>query len=163
MGLNFCGTVSVTEIKKSIELNNSNVSEVKTDEETGVISIKTYDYNIADTVKGITFSIYKNKLYKIIIDEARGVADILDAKYGIIRTESKIEDGIDKRIFYYNIKEKDVDLFLTFAKYSPSIGLNDRSWSYITYLCKPIDRVLTAEIGKNKKRQQLQKSGANKL
>jgi hypothetical protein len=56
-----------------------------------------------------------------------------------------------------------IDLFLTYSNFSPSLGLSSRSWSYVTYLCKPIDRVLNAEINKIKKKQQLQKSGANKL
>lgn len=163
MGLNFCGFVSVADIKKSIEENNSTVSEEKTDEETGVISIDTKDYNIADTVKGITFNVYKNKLYKIVIHEVRGIGGILDAKYGVIRSESKSDNGVDRKIFYYNIKDKDVDLFSTYAEFSPGLRLNAFPWSYVTYLCKPIDRELTAEINKIKKKQQLQKNGVNKL
>lgn len=163
MGLNFCGTVSVADVNKSIEKNNATISEENTDSDTGVISISTKDYKLADTVKNITFSIYKNKLYEINIRDSSVIDDILDAKYGLLRRELKSEAGIDRQIFYYNIKDKDVDLFLSYSKFPRSLGLSARTYSSITYSCKSIERVVKAEFNKIKNKQQLQKSGANKL
>ena len=162
MGLNFCGTVSVADIKKSIEENNSIVSEEKTDEATGEISIATKDYKIADVAKKVEFSIYKNKLYKITIDDSRVIDDLLSAKYGLLRQERKADLGImEREIFYYNIKDKNIDLFLTYQ--TISIGSLTSSANYITYLCKPIDNMLTSDKNKAKRQQQLQKKDANKL
>ena len=162
MGLKFCETVSVADIKKSIEENKSIVSEEKTDEATGVISIETKNYKIVDVTKKVEFSIYKNKLYKITINDSSIIDDLLDAKYGLLRQERKSDLGImEREIFYYNIKDKDIDLFKTYQ--TISIGSITSSGSYITYLCKPIDNMLTFDKDKAKKQQQLQKKDANKL
>lgn len=163
MGLNFCGTVSVADIKKSIEKNNGTVSEEAVDEETGVVSIKTKDYQLADVNQEVTFSIYKGKLYKIQFDNVDVISQILESKYGILRKAN--EDGLlIKEIYYYNSKDKNIDIFETFAKTSPVMGLSFAgNWRYVTYLCKPIDKLLVAEIEKIKKGKDLQKKGANKL
>ena len=163
LGLNFCGTVSVDDIKKSLGKNEATVSEEKIDDETGMISVKTKDYKLADVNAEVTFSIYKGKLYKIEFADGGIVSEILKSKYGLLRNAR--ENGIlIKDIYYYNSKDKDIDIYETFAKFSPSLGVSiGGNWHYATYLCKPLDRLLTAEIEKNEKRKQLQKKGANQL
>ena len=163
MGLNFCGTVSVAEIKKSIEKNNASVSEEKTDEETGEITIVTKDYKVADIENEISFGIYKNKLYKIKFEDSGKVDDLLGAKYGIIRSEQSDTAFTVNKLFYYNIQIKDVDLFVNYSKFQPSLGLSAGPWSNATYLCKPINKLLSAEIDRLKKKKELQKKGVDKL
>ena len=162
MSLNFCGTVSVADINKSIEKNNATVSKEERSEETGVISITTVDYKIADVTKEVEFSIYKNKLYKIEINDSSIIDDILDAKYGLLRREKRTDFGIMERVmFHYNIRDKNINLFLTYQ--TISIGQIPNVRNYITYLCKPVDDMLASDTNKAKKKQQLQKNDANKL
>ena len=128
-----------------------------------MIAIQTKDFKLADAIHDVTFNIYKGKLYKIQFADAGIVSEILKSKYGLLRNTR--EHGVlVKEIYNYNSKDKDIDIFETFAKTSPSLGLSlTGNWHYATYLCKPIDRLLSAEIEKIEKRKQLQKKGANQL
>jgi len=161
LGLNFCGKVTTDEIKKSFEKNNATVELEKNDEDKGEIIIISVDYKVGDLISEVEFSLYQGKLYKIRIKEGSRFASTLDAKYGIIKLEQKnTAYGIEK-IFYYNIKDKDIDLSLSYG----NVQVNDYQipWSTVTYLCKPIDRVRIAENERIKKGKQLQKKEASQL
>ena len=163
LGLNFCGKVSVDDVKNSLEKNGAKFIKEKVDEDTGVISITTFDYQIADTNAEVEFEIYKDKLFQIVFKDGRIISEILKSKYGLARS-SKESGLINSNIFHYNSKDKDIDIFETFAEVSPSLGLRyGGSWHHATYVCKPVDRVLKKAVEQIEKQKQLQKKGANKL
>ena len=109
LGLNFCETVSVNDIKKSLEKNEATVDEEKTNDDTGEITISTKDYKVADSLNEVNFNIYKGKLYKIIFKDGNKIDGILKAKYGLLKHEN-LNDGIKiEDIFYYNSKDKNIE------------------------------------------------------
>ena len=163
LGLNFCGQVSVDVVKQTLEKNGAKFIEVKVIEDTDVTSIKTLDYQIAGTNAEVEFEIYKGKLFRIEFKDGNIISNILDSKYGRVRTSE--ESGlINKKIFHFNSKDKDIDIFETFAEVSPTLGLRGtRTWHHATYECKSINKILNQDYEKKQKQKQLQIKGANQL
>lgn len=163
MGLNLCGNVSVDEVKNIINGGNASVSEEKTDEDTGEITIVTKDFNVADLIHEVSFSLYKGKLYKIEFKDGSKIDKILEAKYGLLRQERVIDGIAINELFYYNSKDRNVDIFLTYGKFAPGWNLDSYRWNPAKYLCKPIDRSRSIELKKVEKNKQIQKNDTTKF
>ncbi len=160
-GLNLCGTVTVNDIKTSINKAQSTVSKEDKDDTLNTISISTDDYTIADQKLNVTFTLFKNKLYKIQIDPAEKIGDIISAKYNFIRSEDTSTSVTKEKIFIYDSKDKNIEIFETIGYLN--VSLISRSWHHATYRCKPLNSQVEYLFDKNKKMEQLRKSGADKL
>ena len=163
LGLNLCGNVSTEDVKNSLNKNQAILDKVEVEEELNEITILTKDYKVADKAAEVSFSIYKGKLYKIRFQDGDIVSDILKSKYGLLRRE-KVNGVVLEDNFYYNSRDKDIDIFETYGEPNPAFGLPGyHGWHYATYLCKSIDKMRSIDIEKLNNKKQLQKKGASQL
>lgn len=163
LGLNLCGKVSASEIKKNIENNEGSVASETKDDEIEKTSIEAINYKIGDDNFKVSFSIYKGKLYEIFFEDGGKISGIVAAKYRLIDRKILIDNGYSiQEKYLYVSKDADVEISESFMKTKSYLPFFASSHS-LTFMCKSIYKSFSSNAEIIEKKKQILKKGVDKI